>query len=105
MAHKIEQWAANDGQSFNTELEAKRHDFGLPCFDCPNCKCKGTIDGDPIIENRYDEALTGYSGSMYPMYSKQQVGYKQDTCKVCNGSGFTRKEMTPIVKQVITGYK
>lgn len=105
MSEKISVWQAEDGSIFRTELEAKKHDFGAPCFECPACKGKGHINGSPIREMRYDREATGFSGSMSPISTLQVVGYEKVACTVCAGHGLTKEKKKPVMKQVITGWE
>ena len=104
--YEVTRYMSRDGQEFKTARDCIEHEASLNgLFNvCPKCKGKGHVLGDPITKMVYDEALTGYSGSMTPMYSSQVTGYKQIDCDVCHGHGYTKNEVKEITKQVVVGY-
>lgn len=105
--YEVKRYVANDGTEFKSPAECIKHEAELQgcTFLCPKCNGKRTVNGEPQYENKYDRELTAHSGSMSPMYSQQLVGYEQITCDVCDGVGYTKDEVVPITKTVVTGYK
>ena len=104
--YEVTRYVANDGTEFKNPADCIKHEAEQHgrTYLCPKCKGKRTVNGEPQYESRYDRELTANMGSMTDLYSKQLVGYEQITCDVCDGFGYTKDEVVPITKTVVTGY-
>lgn len=81
---------SNDGQVFNSKIECIHHEGN---YVCPKCKSLGTVKG------RYNAYPSGLPDSGWVDDWK----YKDVTCNVCNGKGYTETKLKPIIK--VVGYE
>lgn len=63
--------------------------------ECPKCK------GDGVLQIRYNAYPNGLPDSGWV----EDWKIKTIDCDVCEGHGYTKKEMKPIVKTEVLGYE
>ncbi|PFT50860.1 MULTISPECIES: hypothetical protein [Bacillus cereus group] len=64
-------------------------------YECPKCKGEGSLQA------KYDAYPKGLPDSGWA----QDIKTKIVECEICQGHGYTKKQMRPIVKTEILGYE
>lgn len=98
-------YIANDATEWVSEFNCREHEAKLKnlTYLCPHCNGRGTQHGEPIFTRVVDPDDVACGGDYWGLGKDVPTGgYKQVSCEVCDGHGWTATEKWQVTAKKAT---